>query len=142
MKAALFIVGVIVTLVLFAGIFVLKIRFVELEVPVGFRGLIRINQAAGAGGIEREVLRSVIRIPASGEVKVDSLAVFRRLHRLTARYADGRPIEVVLPGDEFPGDALWQMDTPPTDNIYYFVGTREELISFISEKQKQLYRAK
>ena len=114
-------------------------RNVEIRVSSGFQGLIRITADVAAGNPEIGFLKLVVNVPESGEVKVANLNIVRRMHRQTASFTDGSPLPVSFPGDQGLGVALHVMNTPPTPQVFYFVGTRDELVAYLAENESHLY---
>jgi hypothetical protein len=138
MKAALWIGGAcLVLLVLICAI--MWSRNFEVRVPKDFRGLVRIRPDPAAPAPKVGFFKLVVQVPESGEVTLPSLDVVRRMHHQKASFSDGSPLQVALPGDVFSGIALQVMNTPPTQQVFYFVGTREELITYLKEDGDRLY---
>ena len=81
----------------------------------------------------------VVHVPESGELQLPDPDVVRRVHRQTAVFSDGTPLPVALPGDTFEGLALWVMNTPPTQQVFWFVGTKDEAIAYLKTNGDRLY---
>jgi len=114
-------------------------RNIEVRIPKDFRGLVRIRPDPAASAPKVGFFKLVVEVPVSGELTLPSLDVVRRMHRQKASFSDGAPLQVALPGDVFSGIALRVMNTPPTQQVFYFVGTREELIAYLKENGDRLY---
>ena len=114
-------------------------RTVEVRVPNHFHGLIRVTSDPAAKPPSIGLFRLVLHVPASGELTIPDLDIIRRFHREVACRFSGSPLPVVLPGDDWHGVALHVMNTPPTPQVFYYVGTREELLRFLAEAHDRLY---
>jgi hypothetical protein len=138
-------IGVLVTLLFLivlgttGTVYVLSSRTVEIVVPVGFRGLVRIDQNPSAPPMQKTIWKRIVSIPRSGETTIPSLDVLLRPHRERASFSDGSPLRVVFPGEIATGVALQAMNTPPTAQIFYFVGTRDELLRYLELHWENLY---
>lgn len=137
MKASFWIVLALVLL----GIAVSAVwtRNVEIRVPKGYRGLIRIKQDAAANPVRIGFCKIVIDVPRSGEIAIPSLNIFRRWHHDRAEFDDGSSLDVCFPGDSCPGITLQLMPAPTTFQVFFFVGKRDELTSYLEQNRDMLY---
>jgi hypothetical protein len=114
-------------------------RTIEVRVPDDFHGLIRVTCDPTAKPLSAGLFRLVLDVPASGEVAIPDLDVIRRFHRQVARRFNGSPLPLGFPGQPSHGVALHVMNTPPTPQVFYYVGTREELLQFLTRAGHRLY---
>jgi len=129
--------GGVVTLVVACA--VIWSRNVEVIVPKDFRGLIRVRPNPSAASPTMGWFKLVVEVPPSGELFLPSLDVLRRLHRQRSSFSDGSSLPFVFPGDSFEGVAFQVMNTPPTQQVFYYVGTRDELIEYLKVNRQRLY---
>src|SRR4051812_39745917 len=131
--AAALLVSVVITGVMWT-------RTIEVRVPDDFHGLIRVTSDPSAKPPSVGLFRLVLHVPASGKLVIPDFDVIRRLHRQVAYRCDGSPLPVVLPGDPpRDGVAFQVMNTPPTPQVFYYVGTDKELLAFLIEQGTRLY---
>lgn len=114
-------------------------RNVELEVPADFRGLIRFRSDSSALPPKIGFFKLVVQVPESGDGRLPHLDVLRRVHHLKALSSNGSRLPVAFPGDRSTSIALHVMNTPPTDQVYYFVGNRDQLLIYLREHGNRLY---
>lgn len=138
MKTAFWIGGACLTLLVVVCA-VMWSRNIEVRVPKDFRGLVRIKPDPEARAPKVGFFKLVVQVSESGELALPSLDVVRRMHHQKASFSDGSPLPVALPGDVFSGIALQVMNTPTTQQVFYFVGTRDELIAYLKENGDRLY---
>jgi hypothetical protein len=114
-------------------------RTIEMRIPDGFHGFIRVTVDPAAKPPSIGLLRLVVHVPASGATSLPTLDIFRRFHHQSAITSSGVRLPLVLPGDRYEGRAFHIMNTPPTPQVFFYVGTREELLAFLATSERRLY---
>ena len=102
-------------------------------VPNDYRGPIRVVESANDGiQPKKEGTPYILRVPASGEIRIRTLEILESWHRRSAREENGVAIpsaEEIAPGSVgFHG--LGTAVEGETTTSFYFVGTRQEAEQF------------
>jgi hypothetical protein len=141
MKKTATIVGTsfLAVIMIIGSIFYLESK-VAIILPVNFRGLIRISlNDHDSEGIERGFFTLSVRIPMSGELNVKTLAEFRKLRRYEVHNENGMETKQAFLGSSQTGIKFWHLNSPPKEQVYFFVGTFDEMDAFLKSHEQDLY---
>lgn len=134
---------ILLALALFVGavIFIVGGRHISFVVPDSFSGLVTIiDTAKNDSSLRVSLWGTEIRVPASGVVEIDSIGRLQKWSYYSARNELGVVIPTHVVGTENHGDrALWILNSPQSRKLYYFVGSFQQMRSYMLDNERKLY---
>ncbi|SVB92742.1 uncharacterized protein METZ01_LOCUS245596 [marine metagenome] len=106
----------------------------QFNLPNDFKGVFKvITDASGLELGDSGVLN--IDVPKNGHVKLKNLKAFRKEHRLNAFYENNEEIPLIITEK---GKGFFEVFSTSKDEIWFFVGTRDECTSLLNKHPKGL----
>lgn len=115
---------------------------VEIIIPEGFRGMMRIQMKEGAPELKEDRPgRYSIQIPATGFVEVESIRVFEEWHQVIVRTSNGAVIKNAVEQDDMPSanqqdSYVWNIPAGQKA-IVYLLGSRRERDFLLSNDESK-----
>jgi hypothetical protein len=104
------------------------------EVPTGSRGFMRLVQDRTANRMMETDKGYLIRFGETGILRVKSIKPLRRYFKGQARYSDGTAIPFASTDErETHGVVFWLLYGGANEEVYFFLGTREEAVQYVKE---------